>query len=67
MLTKQDYIYLFENPLCVTVDKPPEMTNVAKLKTGSSSSGTSDSSDSEDSDNGTKIKKANILVFYIKY
>lgn len=39
----------------VAVEKPLEMTNVTKMKTGSSSSGSSDSSDSEDSDNG-KIK-----------
>ncbi|KAM7394609.1 hypothetical protein PAMP_021400 [Pampus punctatissimus] len=35
-----------------SVEKPLEMTNVTKMKTGSSSSGSSDSSDSEDSENG---------------
>ncbi|XP_067354006.1 bromodomain-containing protein 4-like isoform X3 [Channa argus] len=34
-----------------SVDKPQEMTDVTKMKTGSSSSGSSDSSDSEDSEN----------------
>ncbi|XP_049576050.1 bromodomain-containing protein 4 isoform X1 [Syngnathus scovelli] len=38
-------------------EKPLEMTNVTKLKTGSSSSGTSDSSDSEDSDNAGLVPK----------
>ncbi|XP_077427299.1 bromodomain-containing protein 4-like isoform X2 [Vanacampus margaritifer] len=42
-------------------EKPPEMTNVTKLKTGSSSSGTSDSSDSEDSDNGLVPKQQKTL------
>uniref|UniRef100_A0A3Q3D435 Bromodomain containing 4 n=1 Tax=Hippocampus comes TaxID=109280 RepID=A0A3Q3D435_HIPCM len=60
---KTDYVYLFENPLCVAVEKPPEMTNVTKLKTGSSSSGTSDSSDSEESDNGTKINRPTFYSF----
>lgn len=36
----------------VAVEKPLEMTNVTKMKTGSSSSDSSDSSDSEDSENG---------------
>ena len=36
----------------VAVEKSLEMTNVTKMKTGSSSSGSSDSSDSEDSENG---------------
>uniref|UniRef100_A0A3Q3D474 Bromodomain containing 4 n=1 Tax=Hippocampus comes TaxID=109280 RepID=A0A3Q3D474_HIPCM len=44
-------------------EKPPEMTNVTKLKTGSSSSGTSDSSDSEESDNGTKINRPTFYSF----
>ncbi|XP_049901610.1 bromodomain-containing protein 4-like isoform X4 [Epinephelus moara] len=35
-----------------SVEKSLEMTNVTKMKTGSSSSGSSDSSDSEDSENG---------------
>ncbi|XP_077575100.1 bromodomain-containing protein 4-like [Stigmatopora nigra] len=38
-------------------EKPLEMTNVTKLKTGSSSSGSSDSSDSEDSDNVGLVPK----------
>ncbi|XP_057698999.1 bromodomain-containing protein 4-like isoform X2 [Corythoichthys intestinalis] len=42
-------------------EKPLEMTNVTKLKTGSSSSGTSDSSDSEDSDNGLVPKQQKTL------
>ncbi|KAM9856608.1 bromodomain-containing protein 4-like isoform 2-T2 [Aulostomus maculatus] len=40
-----------------SVEKPLEMTNVTKMKTGSSSSGTSDSSDSEDSENGLVPKQ----------
>ncbi|XP_061627872.1 bromodomain-containing protein 4-like isoform X3 [Phyllopteryx taeniolatus] len=42
-------------------EKPLEMTNVTKLKTGSSSSGSSDSSDSEDSDNGLVPKQQKTL------
>ncbi|XP_051940170.1 bromodomain-containing protein 4-like isoform X2 [Hippocampus zosterae] len=42
-------------------EKSPEMTNVTKLKTGSSSSGTSDSSDSEESDNGLVPKQQKTL------
>ncbi|XP_061882435.1 bromodomain-containing protein 4-like isoform X1 [Entelurus aequoreus] len=44
-----------------SVEKPLEMTNVTKLKTGSSSSGTSDSSDSDDSDNGLVPKQQKTL------
>ncbi|XP_040001745.1 bromodomain-containing protein 4-like [Xiphias gladius] len=40
-----------------SVEKPLEMTNVTKMKTGSSSSGSSDSSDSEDSENGLVPKQ----------
>ncbi|KAM4584542.1 bromodomain-containing protein 4-like isoform 1-T1 [Odontesthes bonariensis] len=39
------------------VEKSLEMTNVTKMKTGSSSSGSSDSSDSEDSENGLVPKQ----------
>ncbi|XP_029949883.1 bromodomain-containing protein 4-like isoform X2 [Salarias fasciatus] len=38
-------------------EKPLEMSNVTKMKTGSSSSGSSDSSDSEDSENGLVPKQ----------
>ncbi|XP_040891694.1 bromodomain-containing protein 4-like [Toxotes jaculatrix] len=40
-----------------SAEKPLEMTNVTKMKTGSSSSGSSDSSDSEDSENGLVPKQ----------
>ncbi|GAA6221675.1 bromodomain-containing protein 4-like isoform X1 [Lates japonicus] len=40
-----------------SVEKTLEMTNVTKMKTGSSSSGSSDSSDSEDSENGLVPKQ----------
>ncbi|KAI3352525.1 hypothetical protein L3Q82_005472 [Scortum barcoo] len=40
-----------------SVEKPLEMTNVTKMKTGSSSSDSSDSSDSEDSENGLVPKQ----------
>ncbi|XP_072240785.1 bromodomain-containing protein 4-like isoform X1 [Leuresthes tenuis] len=40
-----------------SVEKSLEMTNVTKMKTGSSSSGSSDSSDSEDSENGLVPKQ----------